>query len=74
MEGVGFQVHNLVVANVANRSAATRYLKRTEGQARYGRESRRHGYQGMEKVEGLRREARGQSLGGVREGVVYPHE
>lgn len=42
-----------MVADGANRSAATRSLKRTEGQVRYGRESTRRGYQGIEKkVEG----------------------
>lgn len=62
-----------MVAGGVNRSAATRYLRRTEEQARYGRESRRHGYQGIkEKVEGLRRQAEGQGLGGVREVGVYP--
>lgn len=55
-----------MVVDGANRSAATRYSKRTEGQARYGRESRRHAYQEIkEKVE-----TRSRDLGGVREGGV----
>lgn len=59
-----------MVADGANRSAATRSLKRTGGQVRYGRESRRHGYQGVEKkVERLKREARGQGLGESGRGV-----
>lgn len=63
-----------MVADGANRLAATRYLKRTEGQTRYGRESRRHGYQQIEKVERLRREARGQGVDRVRERAVYPYK
>ena len=64
-----------MVADGANRSAATRYIKRTEGQTRYGRDSRRHGYQQIKKkVERLRREARGQGVGRVTEGAFYPYK
>lgn len=62
-----------IVVDGANRSAATRSLKTTDGQVRYGRESRRYGLS-ENREEGGKVKEISQGLGGVRKGDVYPHK